>query len=137
MPCQCDTRDKRIRHPPATVDDFPFHHFTEVSARTSLNLGILDQNWALEAIYENDEEDYEDKWEYFAPELLPKWSDVQELRLDRLRDDPLEAEATASYAFLHEGILRGYLSELGKQARPRGWDQQAKGAAAAMKASIR
>jgi internalin A len=38
---QCDTRDKRILHPPAPVDDFPFHRFTEVSARTSLNLGIL------------------------------------------------------------------------------------------------
>lgn len=41
---QCDTRDKRILHPPATVDDFPFHHFTEVSARTGLNLGILKES---------------------------------------------------------------------------------------------
>ena len=35
---QCDTRDKRVLHPPATVDDFPFHRYTEVSARTGLNL---------------------------------------------------------------------------------------------------
>jgi internalin A len=38
---QCDTRDKRVLHPPAKVDDFPFHRFIEVSARTGLNLGIL------------------------------------------------------------------------------------------------
>jgi hypothetical protein len=38
---QCDTRDKRLLHPPAPVDDFPFHRYTEVSARTGLNLGIL------------------------------------------------------------------------------------------------
>jgi internalin A len=269
---QCDTRDERILHPPAPVDDFPFHRYTEVSARTGLNLGILkesikeavrdhfdrrppppigvgrlkvrdrlrqmleedqkrapekqkhrllerkefdriceeiggvsdppalldflhnngvifyrpglfggrivlDQNWALEAIYalfdrkkilpllrgygrfsradlealiwlnytpeeqnvflgmmedcgicfrvrelprasedENDGEDYEDEWEYIAPELLPKWSDVQEQLLGRLRDDPPDATATARYAFLHEGILRGYLSELGEHA---------------------
>jgi internalin A len=270
---QCDTRDKRILHPPAPVDDFPFHRFIEVSSRTGLNLGILkesikeavrdrfnrrppppigagrlkvrdrlrqmleedqkrepakrqhrllerdefdrlcdevggvsdkralldflhhngvvfyrpglfggrivlDQNWALEAIYaifdrekilpllrgygrfsradlkaliwsnytpeeqnvflgvmedcgicfrvrelsrvsenENDEEDYEDEWEYIAPELLPKWSDVQELLLGRLRDDPPDAEASASYAFLHEGVLRGYISKLGNHAK--------------------
>src|SRR6516164_2481499 len=271
---QCDTRDKRVLHPPAQVDDFPFHRSTEVSARTGLNLGlinenikeaardrfarrlpppigagrlkvrdrlrqmleedqkrepakrqhrlleraefdliceetggvsdkvalldflhhngvlfyrpglfgdriVLDQNWALEAIYalfdrkkilpllrgygrfnradlerliwwdhttdepkytlaeqkvflgmmescsicfrvrelprasqEGDEED----WECVAPELLLEWSDAQELLLGRLRDDPPDADATASYAFLHEGILRGYLSKIGQQA---------------------
>jgi internalin A len=36
---QCDTRDKRVLHPPAPVDDFPFHRSIEVSARTGLNLG--------------------------------------------------------------------------------------------------
>jgi internalin A len=41
---QCDTRDKRILHPPAPVDDFPFHRYMEVSARTGLNLGILKEN---------------------------------------------------------------------------------------------
>ena len=38
---QCDTRDKRMLHPPAQLDDFPYHRSTEVSARTGLNLGIL------------------------------------------------------------------------------------------------
>jgi internalin A len=41
---QCDTRDKRILHPPAPVDDFPFHRSIEVSARTGLNLGIIKEN---------------------------------------------------------------------------------------------
>src|SRR5208283_4242655 len=41
---QCDSRDKRILHPPAPVDDFPFHRLTEVSARTGLNLGILKES---------------------------------------------------------------------------------------------
>jgi hypothetical protein len=47
------------------------------------------------------------KWEYLAPELLPEWSDAQEQLLGRLRNDPPDAEATARYTFLHEGILRG------------------------------
>jgi internalin A len=59
----------------------------------------------------------DNEWEYIAPDLLPEWSDAQELLLGRLRYDPPEAEATASYAFLHEGILRGYLSELGESAK--------------------
>jgi internalin A len=41
---QCDTRDRRILRPAATVDDFPFHRFTEVSAQTGLNLGILKES---------------------------------------------------------------------------------------------
>ena len=57
------------------------------------------------------------EWEYIAPELLPEWSDAQELLLGRLRDDPPDAEATARYAFLHEGVLRGYLSKLGEHAK--------------------
>jgi internalin A len=56
------------------------------------------------------------EWEYIAPELLPKWSDAQELLLGRLRDDPPDAAATARYVFLHEGVLRGYLSKLGEHA---------------------
>jgi internalin A len=39
---QCDKRDKRLLHPPAPVDDFISHRCTEVSARTGLNLGILE-----------------------------------------------------------------------------------------------
>jgi internalin A len=58
-----------------------------------------------------------DEWEYIAPELLPEWSDAQELLFGRLRDDPPDAEATARYTFLHEGVLRGYLSKLGKHAK--------------------
>jgi hypothetical protein len=51
--------------------------------------------------------------EYIAPELLPTWSYAQELLLGRLRDDP----PTARYAFLHEGILRGYLPKLGEHGK--------------------
>jgi len=257
---QCDTRDKRILHPPSPVDDFPFHRYTEVSAGTGLNLGIfkenikeavrdrfdrrppppigvgrfqvrdrlrqmleedqkrepdkrqhrllervefdrlcdeaggvsdkdalidflhhngvvfyrprlfgdrivLDQNWALEAIYSifdrkkilpllrghghfsradlealiwssytPEEQNVflgmmqscgicfklrklpDDEWEYIAPELLPGWSDVQEQLLGRLRDEPPISERNARYAFLHDGILRNYLSKLGEHA---------------------
>jgi internalin A len=41
---QCDTRDKRVLHPPAQLDDSPCHRFTEVSARTGLNLGFLKEH---------------------------------------------------------------------------------------------
>jgi internalin A len=57
------------------------------------------------------------EWEYIAPELLPTWSDAQEQLLGRLRDDRPDATATARYAFLHEGILRSYLSKLGEHAK--------------------
>jgi internalin A len=57
------------------------------------------------------------EWEYLAPELLPTWSDAQEQLLGRPRDDAPDAEATACYAFLHEGVLRGYLSKLGEHAK--------------------
>jgi internalin A len=259
---QCDTRDKRILHPPAPVDDFPFHRSTEVSARTGLNLGLLkenikeavrdrfdrrppppigagrlkvrdrlrqmleedqkrepakrqhrlldrekfdrlctesggisnpqalldflhhngavfyrpglfgdrivmDQNWALEAIYSIfhrdkcfeqlkklhgrfSREDLElliwsgytpeeqnvflgmmescgicfkvrklanDDWEYIAPELLPEWPEAQTSQLPgRIPKDHPMAEAEARYPFLHEGVLRGYLSKIGQQA---------------------
>jgi internalin A len=258
---QCDTRDQRKLHPPAPVDDLPFHRYTEVSARTGLNLGILkesikeavrdrlerrppppiglgraavrdrlrqmleedqkrkpdkrqnrlleraefdhlcdevggitdkealldflhhngvvfyrpglfgnrivlDQNWALEAIYSifNREKilpllrgygrfsrkDLErliwsdfrleeqkvflgmmescgicfkvrelpnDEWEYLAPELLPEWSDAQKsLLTGRIPKDQPIAQAEARYAFLHDGVLRGYLSKIGQQA---------------------
>jgi internalin A len=257
---QCDTRDKRLSHPPATVDDFNSSRLAAVSAKTDLGLNllkatiqeaaedcfhrrppppigvgrvavrdqlrqmlekdqqrepiqrqhrllervqfdricddvggvsdadilldflhltgvvyyrpglfgdriVLDQNWALEAIYaifdrkkilpllrgygrfsradlealiwsgHTPEEQsvflgmmescgicfrlrlLDGQWEYLAPELLPGWSDAQELLFGRLRDDPPDAEAIARYAFLHDGILRGYLSKLGEQAK--------------------
>src|SRR6516165_7351102 len=240
---QCDTRDKRMLHPPAQLGDFPYHRSTEVSACTGLNLGILkenikeavrdcfdrrppppigagrlkvrdrlrqmleedqkrepsrrqhrllerpefdliceetggvsdkvalldflhhngvlfyrpglfgdrivlDQNWALEAIYalfdrkktppllrgygRFNRADLEaliwsgytpeeqkvclgmmescgicfkvrklpNEWEYLAPDLLPEWADAQEQLLGRLRDDPPDAEATASGAMI-------------------------------------
>jgi internalin A len=65
----------------------------------------------------SDEAENEEEWEYVAPELLPTWSDAQEQLLGRLRDDPPDAEATASYPFLHEGVLRGFLSKLGAHAK--------------------
>jgi internalin A len=34
-----------------------------------------------------------------------------------LREDPPAAEAEAHYAFLHEGVLRGYLSKIGQHAQ--------------------
>ncbi len=58
--------------------------------------------------------DYE--WEYIAPELLPEWSDAQEQLLGRLRDEPPTSESSARYGFLHDGILRNYLSKLGEHA---------------------
>jgi internalin A len=57
------------------------------------------------------------EWEYLAPELLPSWSDAQEQLLGRLRDDAPDAETSARYAFLHDGILRNYLSKLGEHAK--------------------
>jgi len=58
-----------------------------------------------------------DEWEYIAPELLPPWSGAQGQLLGRLRDDPPAAEAEAHYGFLHEGVLRHYLSKIGKHAK--------------------
>jgi internalin A len=37
--------------------------------------------------------------------------------LGRLRDEPPDATASARYAFLHDGVLRGYLSKLGRHAK--------------------
>jgi hypothetical protein len=55
--------------------------------------------------------------EYLAPELLPGWSGVQKLLFTRFHNDPPDAEATARYVFLHEGVMRGYLSKLGNHAK--------------------
>jgi internalin A len=55
------------------------------------------------------------EWEYIAPDLLPGWADVQDQLFGRLRDTPAAAQATASYSFLHEGILRTFLSRIGQQ----------------------
>jgi internalin A len=57
------------------------------------------------------------EWEYIAPELLPAKSEAQETLLPgRLLKSPPAAEAEARYPFLHEGVLRNYLSRIGTQA---------------------
>jgi internalin A len=56
------------------------------------------------------------EWEYIAPDLLPAWSGVQDQLFGRLRDTPPTAQATVSYSFLHEGILRAFLSRIGERA---------------------
>jgi internalin A len=151
---------------PAALLDF-LHHNGVVFYQAGLFGGriVLDQNWALEAIYAlfdrkrtlplirgygrftradlealiwSDYTPEEQKvflgmmescgicfrvhelpggeWEYIAPELLPEWSGVQEGLLGRLRQDPSTEEAEARYAFLHEGVLRAYLSKIGEHA---------------------
>jgi hypothetical protein len=57
------------------------------------------------------------EWEYIAPELLPTWSEAQKsLLAGRIPKGHPIAEAEAIYPFLHEGVLRGYLSKIGQQA---------------------
>jgi len=55
---------------------------------------------------------YPNEWEYIAPELLPVWSsrEIQRHWLS-LPEAPLRAEV--HFDFLHEGILRTFLSWLG------------------------
>ena len=57
-----------------------------------------------------------EEWEFAAPELLPKLSEVQDLLLDRMQGTCESAEISLRYQFLHEGILRDFLSKLGTQA---------------------
>jgi internalin A len=57
------------------------------------------------------------EWEYIAPELLPQWAGAKEQLLGRLQDEPPTSERIARYSFLHEGILRSYLSRLGEYAK--------------------
>ena len=50
-------------------------------------------------------------------ELLPTWPEAQKsLLTGRIPKDHPVAEAEASYRFLHEGVLRSYLSKIGQQA---------------------
>jgi internalin A len=59
----------------------------------------------------------DEEWEYIAPELLPEWPEAQTSLLSgRIPKDHPMAEAEARYSFLHEGVLRGYLSKIGQQA---------------------
>ncbi len=58
----------------------------------------------------------DNEWEYLAPELLPPWSEAQEsLLAGRLLQSPPVAHAEARYPFLHEGVLRNYLSRIGQR----------------------
>ncbi len=54
--------------------------------------------------------------EYLAPELLPDWSATRRQLLGRLSDHAPDAEVSVQYRFLHEGILRGFLSRIGRRA---------------------
>jgi internalin A len=57
------------------------------------------------------------EWEYIAPELLLKWSEARKsLLTGRIPKDHPMVQVEAPYAFLHEGVLRGYLSKIGRQA---------------------
>lgn len=56
------------------------------------------------------------EWEYLAPELLPEWSVAQDWLLGRMQGGGDENRVEVRYRFLHDGILRGFLSRLGKQA---------------------
>lgn len=54
--------------------------------------------------------------EYVAPDLLPEWSEAKDHLLGALRDGPPNNWATVRYRFLHEGILRTFLSCVGEHA---------------------
>ena len=56
------------------------------------------------------------EWEYIAPELLPEWSGVQDQLFGRLQEAAPAAGANVHYPFLHEGILRTFLSRIGNKA---------------------
>ena len=55
--------------------------------------------------------------EYIAPELLPPWDEAERTVLvGRIPSSTPMAEAEARYSFLHEGVLRNYLSRIGRHA---------------------
>jgi internalin A len=61
-----------------------------------------------------------DEPEYVAPELLPEYTEALRAFLaGRIPPGPADAEATARYPFLHEGILRTFLSRVGTKAGDR------------------
>jgi hypothetical protein len=55
--------------------------------------------------------------EYAAPELLPVWSDKQEIRFRPLLRHPADAEVVLRYDFLHDGIARRFLAQVGAKAK--------------------
>jgi internalin A len=56
------------------------------------------------------------EWEYIAPELLPGWPEAERKILIPAQVSEPRAQAEARFSFLHEGILRDYLSRIGKHA---------------------
>jgi internalin A len=58
----------------------------------------------------------ESEWEYLAPELLPEWSVAQDWLLGRMQGGREEVRAEVTYPFLHEGIVRAFLSRIGEKA---------------------
>jgi internalin A len=56
------------------------------------------------------------EWEYIAPELLPPQSEAQKSLLAGGLLKSADAQAEARYRFLHEGVLRNYLSTIGTKA---------------------
>jgi internalin A len=57
------------------------------------------------------------EWEYIAPELLLEGSGIQDELFGRLRNDPPNSSMEVNYPFLHEGILRRFLSKIGGLAQ--------------------
>jgi internalin A len=58
-----------------------------------------------------------DEWEYAAPELLPEYTEVlRGLLAGRIPPGEADEKAAARYPFLHEWILRTFLSRLGTWA---------------------
>jgi internalin A len=64
---------------------------------------------------------YPEKWQYIAPELLPEYdaAAVQNQLTGPLRPGQVTARAEAHYIFLHEGVLRRFLSWLGTYVENR------------------
>jgi internalin A len=56
------------------------------------------------------------EWEYLAPELLPEWSIAQDWLLGRMQGGREDVSAEVMYPFLHEGIVRVFLSRIGEKA---------------------
>jgi internalin A len=55
-------------------------------------------------------------WEYVAPDLLPEWSNARARLLGRFLEGEPDDQVTVRFTFLHEGILRAFLSRVGRLA---------------------
>jgi internalin A len=57
------------------------------------------------------------EWEYVAPEFLPRWGREHESWYNVYRHSTIPTAAvTAEYAFLHDGIVRSFLAQIGKES---------------------